>query len=237
MERLREELVAVVSHDLKTPLTSVRLSLGVLADGTLGPLGPAAKNVVAIAERNVDRMVKLANDLLDLKRLEAGRLEMHIEPLPIQSVIDRCFEVVRELAIAQGVILHGGCSATRVMGDGERLAQVITNLLSNAIKFSPPAGHVTVDVREVEGWAEVRVTDEGRGIPPGFQETVFERFRQVSPGDSREKKGSGLGLAICKAIVVQHGGTIGVESEEGKGSSFWFRLPLADGAAATTPPP
>ncbi|HEV8267718.1 MAG TPA: ATP-binding protein, partial [Thermoanaerobaculia bacterium] len=229
VERLRQELVAVVSHDLKTPLASVRLSLGLLSEGTLGPIPPAVRDVVAVAERNVERMVRLANDLLDLKRLEAGRMEMCLDTLPVQGIIDRCLEVVRPVAVAHGVVLGGEPSPLKVVADGERLGQVVTNLLSNAIKFSPPGGKVTVEAIPAGASVEVRVTDEGRGIPTSHRETVFEPFRQVLSSDQREKKGSGLGLAICKAIVQQHGGTIGVASEEGKGSRFWFRLPPAPG--------
>jgi PAS domain S-box-containing protein len=232
VERLKDEFMAIVSHDLKIPLSSVRLSLEILADGSLGILPPEARKILAVAERNVERMVKLANDLLDLKRLEAGRLELRRESIAIGPLVERCFEMVRALATAQDVTLEAQETSARALGDDERIGQVLMNLLSNAIKFSSPGGRVSVEVRTGGQWVEVRVKDKGRGIPLEYQEMVFERFRQVYPGDGSERKGSGLGLTICKAIVTQCGGTIGLSSKEGKGSCFWFRLKLAPADAA-----
>ena len=121
-----------------------------------------------------------------------------------------------------------------IWGNADRIVQVVVNLLSNAVKFSPPGGVVTIGVGLREGWVEFRVTDRGRGVPVADRRAIFERFRQVETSDAREKGGTGLGLAICKSIVEQHGGTIGVESEEGRGSTFWFRVatpPAAETAA------
>ncbi|MEO6324335.1 MAG: PAS domain-containing sensor histidine kinase [Thermoanaerobaculia bacterium] len=235
VERLKDEFVAIVSHDLKIPLSSVRLSLEILGNGSLGALSPEARSVLEVAERNVERMVKLANDLLDLKRLEAGRLELRREPIALGPLIERCFEMVRALATAQEVKLDAEPTSLCALGDDERIGQVLMNLLSNAIKFSPAGARVAVVVRTIGVWAEIRVQDQGRGIPLRHQEMVFERFRQVYPGDGSERKGSGLGLTICKAIVTQSGGTIGLTSRDGEGTCFWFRLKLApvDAAAAT----
>jgi signal transduction histidine kinase len=118
-----------------------------------------------------------------------------------------------------------------IYADADRIVQVVVNLLSNAVKFSPPGGVVTIEVEPRDGCVEFRVTDRGRGVPEADRRAIFERFRQVETSDAREKGGTGLGLAICKSIVDQHGGTIGVESEEGSGSTFWFRVGTSLGPA------
>ncbi len=180
---------------------------------------------MAVAERNVVRLVRLINDILDLERYDSGRIEMHFETVALDSVFARSLEAVRSFADQEGVAIEISPATAQVWGDGERLVQVLVNLLSNAVKFSPRGSVVCLEARQGNGWSQVSVRDEGRGIPPSFRSVIFERFRQVEASDARQKGGSGLGLAICKAIIEQHGGSIGVESEEGKGSLFWFRLP------------
>jgi PAS domain S-box-containing protein len=234
LERMKKEFVATVSHELRTPLTSIRGSLSLLVSGVLGDLGADAREAVEIAERNTVRLIGLINDILDLERIESGKMEIHIEPLALASVFERSLEAVRGMADTLHVRLEAETPAARVKGDAERLVQVLVNLLSNAIKFSPRNEVVSVTSREEAGFAVVRVSDHGRGIPESYKDAIFQRFQQVESSDSRQKGGSGLGLAICKAIVEQHGGTIGVESERGKGSTFHFRIPLE---AATLPEP
>ncbi len=225
VERLKKEFVSTVSHELRTPLTSIRGSLGLLAGGVLGELPPQAAEVIAVAERNVLRLVRLINDILDLERFDSGRIEMHFEAVPLDSIFTRSLEAVRSFAEQEGVTLETSPAAARVWADGDRLVQVLVNLLSNAVKFSPRGGVVSLSASREDEWSRVSVRDQGRGIPASFREAIFERFRQVEASDARQKGGSGLGLAICKTIIEQHGGSIGVESEEGKGSVFWFRLP------------
>jgi PAS domain S-box-containing protein len=227
LDRMKKEFVATVSHELRTPLTSIRGSLSLLSGGVLGDLPDEAKEVVGIAERNTVRLINLINDILDLERLEAGRMEMRVEPLDVAPIVERSLESVRALAEQEGIRLHASGSFARVQADGDRLVQVIVNLLSNAIKFSPKGADVRVTTTESAQGVEIRVTDRGRGIPEGHRSSIFERFEQVEASDSRRKGGTGLGLAICKAIVEQLGGSIGVESEVGVGSSFWMRLPAA----------
>ena len=224
VERLKKEFVATVSHELRTPLTSIRGSLGLLAGGVLGTLPPEAIEVVAVAERNVIRLVRLINDILDLERLDTGRIEMHFESVTLASVFERSLEAVKALADQEGIPVESAAPSGSVWADGDRLVQVLVNLLSNAVKFSPRGGVVRLSASEEGGWTNVRVTDQGRGIPPSFREAIFERFRQVEASDARQKGGSGRGLAICKSIIEQHGGSIGVESEEGRGSVFWLKL-------------
>ncbi len=227
VERLKKEFVSTVSHELRTPLTSIRGSLGLLAGGVLGKLPPEAVEVVAVAERNVVRLVALINDILDLERLDTGRIEMRFETVTLASVFTRSLEAVSAFAVQEGILLESASTPGEVWGDGDRLVQVIVNLLSNAVKFSPRGGVVRLSATSNAGWAEVRVTDQGRGIPASFREAIFERFRQVEASDARQKGGSGLGLAICKSIIEQHGGSVGVESEEGRGSTFWLKLPVS----------
>jgi PAS domain S-box-containing protein len=231
VERLKKEFVATVSHELRTPLTSIRGALGLLAGGLVGPLAAEARESVQVAERNAVRLMALINDLLDLERIEYGRLEMHFDDTALGEALQRAVEATRPIAAAHEVTLDVPATAVRAWADGDRLSQVLVNLLSNAIKFSPSGSVVTVVVREIPDWVEVRVVDRGRGIPAAYREVIFQRFRQVSASDSREKGGTGLGLAICKSIIEQHGGLIGVESEEGRGSEFWFLVPPARSVA------
>ncbi|MET0553492.1 MAG: PAS domain S-box protein [Vicinamibacteria bacterium] len=224
VERLKKEFVAVVSHELRTPLTSVRGSLSLLANGALGELPDEAKEVVAIAERNTVRLMHLINDILDLERLEAGRMPMYVSLHPLKNVFDRSLESVRVVADQQDVSIEVVPTEARVLGDADRLVQVLVNLMSNAVKFSPRKSVVTVRAKDEAGFVEVSVRDRGRGIPVSHQEAIFQRFQQVESSDGRQKGGTGLGLPICKAIVEQLGGTLKVASTPGEGSTFTFRL-------------
>ena len=235
VERLKKEFVSTVSHELRTPLTSIRGSLSLLNGGVLGSLPPEAADVVAVAERNVVRLVRLINDILDLERYDTGRIEMRFESVTLESVFARSVEAVRSFADQEGVSIEISETPAEIWGDGDRLVQVLVNLLSNAVKFSPRGCVVRLAGASAGGWAEVSVSDRGRGIPVSFRDAIFERFRQVEASDARQKGGSGLGLAICKAIIQQHGGSIGVRSEEGKGSVFWFRVPVSPREGAEGP--
>lgn len=227
MERLKREFVTTVSHELRTPLTSIRGSLTLLAVGALGPMAEQAMRATKIAERNALRLVNLINDLLDIEKLEAGKMDMVFEKENIASVIERSVESVRAFADQYEIKFeHHQEKDFAVCADGDRLVQVVVNLLSNACKYSPTKDTVLIKVDAVEDdYVRVSVLDNGRGIPAETLPRMFERFQQVEAADSKRKGGTGLGLAICKAIVDQHNGKIGVESEYGKGSQFWFSLP------------
>src|SRR5215212_8691808 len=232
VELLKKGFLSTVSHELRTPLTSIRGSLGLLASGAAGPLSDHVLEVVALAERNAIRLMALIEDILDLERLETGKIELQITRVAIASILRRATESLAAFG-AQNVRVEAPTESSSINADADRIVQVLVNLLSNAVKFSPPGGVVTIAVTADGEWTEFRVTDRGRGVPAVHRRAIFERFRQVDPSDAREKGGAGLGLAICKSIVEQHGGSIGVESEEGAGSAFWFRLAsltLADGA-------
>lgn len=228
VERLKREFVSTVSHELRTPLTAIRGSLTLITAGAAGELSDQMRKVVTIAERNTIRLIGLINDLLDLEKLEAGKLEMNFEDTALANVIERSVESVRAFGDQHAVSFEAATTDLTVRADGDRLVQVLINLISNAVKFSPRGTTVTIGVKESPGVVEVSVTDRGRGIPEKYRSLLFQRFQQVEVLDAKKRGGTGLGLAICKAIVEQHQGTIGVESEEGKGSTFWFRIPATD---------
>lgn len=234
IERMKEEFVAMISHDLRTPLNSVNGFLELLEDGVYGDLSATGTERTALATRNVARLLRLINDLLEVTKLESGQLELHYESISSKTAITRSIESVRDFADKQRVSLEQRGEDHSLVADGHRIERVIVNLLSNAVKFSPEGAAVTVEAVDVAigddattpgSMVEFRVIDRGRGVPESHREVIFERYRQVKVSDATRKGGTGLGLAICKAIVEQHGGQIGIDSEEGKGSTFWFRLP------------
>ena len=227
VERLKKEFVSTVSHELRTPLTSIRGSLSLLAAGVLGDLPGDAKEVVDIAERNVVRLITLINDILDLEKLDSGKLDMQFAPVGVQALMERASEALRGFAHQEGLSIAVAPTDAVANADDDRIVQVLVNLLSNAIKFSPGGSTVAVEASIVEDEVEIRVIDKGRGIPKESLELIFERFRQVDSSDARRKGGTGLGLAISKAIMTQHGGSIRVMSEVGLGSTFAIRMPRA----------
>ena len=224
VERLKNGFLSTVSHELRTPLTSIRGSLGLLASGAVGALSDEGVEVVAIAERNAVRLITLINDILDIERLETGTVELQFAQVSVESILRRAMESLPAFGQTHGITVEAPEVSSMIWADADRIVQVLVNLLSNAVKFSPSGGVVTIGVGLRENWVEFRVTDRGRGVPAAHRQMIFERFRQVETSDAREKGGTGLGLAICKSIIEQHGGTIGVESEEGRGSTFWFRV-------------
>lgn len=227
MEKLKRDFVSTVSHELRTPLTSIRGSLTLLATGALGPMAEQAMRAVKIAERNCFRLINLINDLLDIEKLESGKMEMVFEQVSLQSVFDRAIECVRSFADQYGIEIKIKMDRDyNICADGDRLVQALVNLLSNACKYSPRDESILLTAAEEDfHHVKIEVTDFGRGIPKDAITTIFERFQQVETADAKRKGGTGLGLAICKAIIERHNGTIEVESELGKGSTFRFKLP------------
>jgi signal transduction histidine kinase len=233
VDRLKQGFVSTVSHELRTPLTSIRGSLGLLASGVAGDLTAEARQLISVAERNSVRLITLINAILDFERLESGKAEMDLRPVPLQRIFDRSGESVSAFAEQESVRIEVERTGAVVLADETRLSQVLVHLLSNAVKYSPRGGIVTMRARPLDGGIEVLVIDRGRGIAADKQEKIFERFHQVDSSDARTQSGTGLGLAICKAIIEQHGGTIGVESAEGEGSTFSFRLTNAEAVPST----
>ena len=225
LERMKQEFVAIVSHDLRSPLTSINMRLGTLAGGMHGDLPEAALRIISTIEGSVARLIGLINDLLDVEKLESGAWDMRFEEKSILHTIEIAADSLLALADKKRVEVDLPSTDEKVSADHERLTQVISNLVSNAIKFSPEGGRVIVSHEIADGWLVVRVSDNGPGILEEERTLVFDRFRQ-SKRDRDKKTGSGLGLAICAAIIKEHGGTIGVDSNNGNGSTFWFRIPL-----------
>jgi PAS domain S-box-containing protein len=239
VDRLKSEFVSTVSHELRTPLTSIRGSLGLLSAGVLGDLSPQVRDIVRLAERNTVRLTALINDILDFERLESGRVQMQIADVELQPLFEQSLDSVRPVADERRIALLCTPTGLRLRADADRVVQILINLISNAIKFSPPGREVRVWAERAaepkdKSWVRVLVKDQGQGIPDSHQQRIFERFAQVETSDKRDKGGTGLGLAICKAIVEHHGGRIGVDSEPGVGSTFWFELPGASGPPLRT---
>jgi signal transduction histidine kinase len=229
--RLKQEFVAMVSHDLRTPLTSINGFLVLLEHGVYGELPAKAVDGTNMAIRSINRLILLINDLLDMEKMEAGKLEMTFKQTALEPIIQRTMESLKNFAEQHEVaLLNASPSNLEVFADADRLVQVGVNLVSNAIKFSPKGGTVTISAEPITDFIVVRVKDQGPGIPPQYVDAIFERFRQLPASEGANKGGTGLGLAICKAIVEQHGGKIGVDTEESKGSTFWFLVPMREKA-------
>lgn len=222
LERFKKEMIGVVSHELKSPLTSVGGFLTSLSNGVFGEMTTKAQDKVQRTCSSVSRLMGLVSELLYLDRLE---LDMNPEEIPVDELLSVAIDTVKGLAEQQGVEIISQSTGGHVFADRNRLVQVIVNLLSNALKYSPPQGKVTLEANLRDGWFECRVGDQGRGIPEEFRKQIFEPFKQVDGRDATAKKGTGLGLTISRSIVEQHGGTIGVDSAENKGSTFWFKIP------------
>lgn len=233
MERFKREFVSMVSHDLRTPLTAVQGTLDLLDEDTYGEINATGHKRLKVAGESVDRLINLINDLLDIEKLEAGKMRIEQKRSPLDKILGHSVESVRMFAENAEVELEWNeqCNLY-VNADSERIVQVVVNLLSNAVKFSPAGSTVKVSCCTSEhDMVKVSVIDQGRGIPREHLNSLFERFKQVKASDGARKKGTGLGLAICKAIVEGHGGKISVTSEEGKGSVFFFTIPLYSGTA------
>lgn len=225
-EELKDNLVATVAHEFRTPLTSLHMSIHLLTEKLVGPLTEKQADLIYAAREDCERLQRIVEDLLDLSRIQAGRLELRRSTAELESLAQSSFEAQRVNAEQHGVelrceILPGG---GRVLVDPDRIQLVFSNLLANAIRHSPSGTAVTVRATVVDGRARVDVIDRGPGLSPAYREAVFEKYFRLPDAPSG---GAGLGLFIAREIVHAHGGEIGVESEPGQGSRFWFTLPLA----------
>ncbi len=222
---VKTDLIATVSHELKTPLTSMQMAVYLLLEEKIGPLNPKQTEMLLAARSNSDRLFDMIEDLLDLARFEGGAALIEKKPVSSQRLVEEVAEQERELVVSRGLKLSMQIEPflPRVEISRTRIDQVFANFLSNAVKYSPPAGTITLIARR-EGANMVRfiVRDEGPGVPKELRRRIFEKFYRVpeSRGD-----GAGLGLSIAREIVLAHGGSIGVDCEEGKGSEFYFILP------------
>lgn len=231
VERLKRSFLEMVSHDLRSPLTSIQASVEMVASGAYGEFPDKSKNVLKQVTGNIGRLVALVNGLLSLEKMESGNMQLNCSTISASAVVTPSIHSLQGLAQKRRIeIAEVNENNPRFFADEDRLVQVLVNLLSNAIKFSPDKTKVTVVVEEGLDYVEIQVNDQGPGIPKDQRERVFERFKQVDPSDETKKGGIGLGLPICKAIVEQHGGTIGAGTADGGGCKMWFRLPKPNSA-------
>ncbi len=226
-ERMKDEFVSVVSHEIRTPLTSIHGSLSLIASGKAGEFPEQASSLIEIAARNCRRLKILIDDILDLQRIESGRVELNLEPLELKPLIEQAIEANRSYGEQYDTkyVLELDLPDVKVKADSNCLMQVMNNLLSNAAKYSPPKSQVEVSLSCREGSVRVTVKDHGPGIPRDFQGRIFQKFQRADSKATREKGGTGLGLSIAKSIVELHGGKIDFETTIGKGTTFYFDLP------------
>lgn len=227
VERLKNEFVSMVSHELRTPLTSIRGSLGLIIGGIAGELPIEAQELVNIAHKNTERLILLINDILDIEKIESGKMSFALRPVKLMPLVEQA--IVANQAYAEQFNVTLKLTATlpdvEVNVDSQRLIQVLTNLLSNAAKFSPPGETVAVSVTARNQRIRISVKDRGSGIPQAFRDRIFQKFAQADSSDTRQKGGTGLGLSIAKAIIERLDGQIGFETELNVGTTFYCDLP------------
>ena len=224
-DRVKDELIAIASHELRSPLTSIRGSLGLLASGNMVQTDATGQRLLDIAVENTERLIRLVNDVLDLERLESGHIRMSYVACDGNDLLIEAANAVRALAHEKQIALHVGGGAAHIWGDRDRLLQVLVNLLANAIKFSPAGSTVWLEAEASNGEVVVSVRDHGAGIAPEKLEVMFDRFVQVHEPGAQRQAGSGLGLAISRGIVIRHGGQIWAESALGAGTTLYVALP------------
>jgi len=225
LERTREEFVANVSHELRTPLSLIKGYIETLLDGARNN-PEVAERFLRIIERNTNRLDLLIQDLLTISALESGRMKLNLQPVDLHALAEKALNDLHGRAENKNVTLVNELPFLPTLADANRLDQVFANLVDNAIKYGRPNGRVTVSGRKLEDdRLELFVQDDGPGIPPEALDRVFERFYRVDKARSRDQGGTGLGLSIVKHIVQAHGGEVRVESELGKGATFFFTLP------------
>jgi len=230
LENLRKDFVANVSHELRTPLSLIKGYVETLLDGAKEDPAVATRFLHTI-EKHADRLTFLIEDLLTISRLESGQVVMNFQTLDLRGQADQVSEDLRARAAERGIMLHNEVpDGFAVRADGDRFQQVLYNLVDNALKYGRAGGSVRLGARrlngtKIEGW----VSDDGPGIPPEAGDRVFERFFRVDRARSREAGGTGLGLSIVKHIIQAHGGEVRLQSEPGKGATFFYTLPVAEG--------
>lgn len=228
VEQMKNEFVSTVSHELRTPVTSIRGSLGLLAGGVAGKIPKQAKQLIDIANSNSERLIRLINDILDIEKIESGKMRFVMQPTPLRGLLETA--LVENQGYAEKFQVRFRLPAeipdVVVRADQDRVMQVMANLLSNAAKFSPTGGDIDISATAFSATVRISVTDRGAGIPAEFHDKIFGKFSQADASDSRKLGGTGLGLSIAKAIVEKHGCEIGFSTSPGAGTTFFFALPL-----------
>ncbi len=226
LEKLRDEFVTMVTHDLRTPLSCVQVFHDMLSKSMLGDLNDEGHRSLTIADTSMRRVMDLVNDLLDYEKIQAGEMKLDLREVELVSLVQESIDAVSPFAEKHQVAIHFEHNGREpISGDKERLVRVMVNLLSNAIKFSPSLQTVSVSMEHLPNEVTVKIIDCGPGVPLEDQSAIFEKYKQTSVRSVHKVKSTGLGLPICKAIINAHHGEIGVQSELGKGSVFWFRIP------------
>ncbi len=228
-EKLKSEFVSIVSHELRTPLTSIRGSLGLLVSGVMGAFPEKANKLLDIANNNCERLLLLINDILDIEKIEAGKMDFQIKPYDLTHLINESVASNKMYADKYGVTIDfiPPSAIIQVLVDSGRLIQVLTNLISNACKFSPKGEKISVVMKRMNSNVRVSVSDKGPGIPEEFQSRIFQKFSQADSSDTRGKGGTGLGLNISKTIIEKMGGTLDFFSHVDEGFTFYFDLPIS----------
>lgn len=227
MEQMKDEFVSTVSHELRTPLTAISGALSLIQGGVLGEVPEPMRELLAVAGRNSQRLSAIINDLLDMDKLLAGKMTFRFETVALMPLLDEALATMHSYAELYGVNLaRKGDAAVTVSVDAMRLTQVLTNLMSNACKFAPRGSEVVLEYKVERDTVLINVIDSGPGIPEAFRSRIFQKFSQADSSDTNRKGGTGLGLVICKELIERMHGSIGFESEPGKGTRFWCRLPV-----------
>ncbi|MDQ2962385.1 MAG: ATP-binding protein, partial [Pseudomonadota bacterium] len=224
----KSEFLANMSHELRTPLNAIIGFSEVLLERLFGDLNDKQDDYLKDIHSSGRHLLSLINDILDLSKIEAGRMELEASTFDLASALSNAMTLVRERALRHGIMLGQQVDPTlgEIVADERKFKQILLNLLSNAVKFTPDAGRIDVSARREEDNAVIAVHDTGIGIAPEDQAAVFEEFRQVGRDYTRKQEGTGLGLTLTKKFVELHGGRIWLESEPGKGSTFTFTIPL-----------
>jgi len=227
-EELRNDVVATVAHEFRTPLTSLHMAIHLCLDPKVGTVNEKQADLLHAAREDCARLQDLVNDLLDLSRIQTGKVEMARQPVAVRDLLDAAVSAHKVAADEKAIRMFADPPPAEllVQADPNRMSLVLSNLVVNAIRHTPASGTVELRSSAADGTVRIEVKDTGEGILPEFRERIFEKFFQV-PGAM--SGGSGLGLTIAREIVLAHGGKIGVESDVGKGSTFWFTLPQARG--------
>jgi len=233
LDQAKSDFISIASHELRTPLTSIKNAVDLLASGKTGPLTEPQGRFMAMAGRNINRLSRIINDVLDFSKIQAEKLEFRFAEMDLRPALESVVTAFRQQADTGSLALdmEWPASLPHVYADSDRVEQVLYNLLSNAVKFTPRGGRICVSARAVQGAVEVCVADTGRGLSQDAQGRIFEPFYQAEDPLTRTTKGTGLGLTITKQLIEGHGGKIWLESEVGRGSRFFFTLPLATPAA------
>ena len=226
VEKLKQHFLSVASHDLRAPLSAVAINVSMLTEGKKGTLSEGVIKELNRVQSNANRLTELVGELLELEKLEAGKLNLDLAAVGASDVCEAAKELLLGLAQKNSVTIKGPIGEALIHAEEKRMVQMIANLLSNAIKFSPKDGTVTISIVTKGELAEIRIADEGPGIAPEERALIFDKFRQARTAEGISAKGTGLGLAIVKALAESHGGEVGIESEVERGSTFYVRVPL-----------